>query len=38
MPIETTVIDVIEEPAPGVLVVTEFEAVRVNLPDSDEED
>jgi hypothetical protein len=36
MPIETTIIDVIEEPAPGVMVITEFESVRVALPDSDE--
>jgi hypothetical protein len=36
MPIETTIIDVIEEPAPGVLVITEFEAVSVALPDSNE--
>ncbi len=36
MPIETTIIDVIQEPAPGVMVITEFEAVRVALPDSNE--
>ena len=36
MPIETAIIDVIEEPAPGVMVISEFEAVRVALPDSDE--
>jgi hypothetical protein len=28
-PIETTIIDVIEEPAPGVFIVSEFEEVRV---------
>jgi hypothetical protein len=36
MPIETTIIDVIEEPAPGVMVITEFESIRVGLPDSNE--
>jgi hypothetical protein len=28
MPVETTIIDVREEPAPGVIAVTEYEAVR----------
>src|SRR5262245_236707 len=28
MPVETTVIDVIEKPAPGVVAVTEYESVR----------
>jgi len=28
MPVETTIIDVIEEPAPGVVTVTEYESVR----------
>ena len=28
MPVETTIIDVIEEPAPGVVAVTEYESVR----------
>ena len=32
-PIETAVIEVVEEPAPGVVVVSEFEAVRVTVPD-----
>jgi hypothetical protein len=36
IPIETTIIDVIEEPVPGVMVITEFESVRVGLPDSNE--
>jgi hypothetical protein len=27
-PIETTIIDVIEEPVPGVVVITEYESVR----------
>jgi len=31
-PLETTIIDVIEEPAPGVIVVTEYESVRTTLP------
>jgi hypothetical protein len=28
MPVETTIIDVIEEPAPGVIAVTEYESVQ----------
>ena len=35
--VETAVIDVIEEPVPGVVTVTEFEDVRIPVPDSDEE-
>ena len=35
--IETEIIDVIEEPFPGVVTLTEFETVRVTLPDSDED-
>jgi len=35
--IETTIVDVIEEPVPGVVTVTEFEAERIVLPDSDDE-
>jgi len=35
--IETTIVDVIEEPLPGVVTVTEFEAARIVLPDTDEE-
>jgi hypothetical protein len=31
--IETTIIDVVEEPVPGVFVVTEYESVR-NVPSS----
>ena len=38
MPVDAAIIDVVEEPLPGVVVVTEFEAVRVAVPDSDEED
>lgn len=32
VPVETTIIDVIEEPAPGVMVVTEYESVRTVSP------
>lgn len=32
IPVETTIIDVIEEPAPGVFVVTEYESVRTRTP------
>ena len=38
MPVEAAIVDVVEEPVPGVVVVSEFEAVRVAVPDSDEED
>jgi len=38
MPVEATIVDVVEEPVPGVVVVSEFEAVRVAVPDSGEED
>jgi len=31
------VIDVIEEPVPGVVAITEFEEVRIPMPSSDEE-
>ena len=31
-PVETTIIDVIEEPVPGVVVVTEYESVRTMTP------
>src|SRR5260370_18536156 len=38
MPVETTIIDVIEEPAPGVVTVTEDESVRsVTSPSPGEE-
>ena len=33
-PVETTIIDVVEEPVPGVVVVTEYEAVRTIAPDT----
>ena len=33
-PLEATIIDVIEEPAPGVVVVTEYESVRTAIPTS----
>ena len=32
VPVETTIIDVIEEPVPGVVVVTEYESVRTVTP------
>jgi hypothetical protein len=32
IPVETTIIDVIDEPAPGVFVVTEYESVRTGTP------
>ena len=32
VPVETTIIDVIEEPVPGVVVVTEYESVRTAIP------
>ena len=35
-PVETTIIDVAQEPTPGVLVVSEIEASRIPLPDSNE--
>jgi hypothetical protein len=34
VPVETTIIDVIEEPVPGVVVVTEYESVQVMPPNS----
>lgn len=33
-PAETTIIDVIEEPVPGVVVVTEYESIRAVNPNS----
>jgi hypothetical protein len=32
VPVETTIIDMIEEPVPGVVVVTEYETVRTATP------
>ncbi len=32
VPVEDTIIDVIEEPVPGVVVVTEFESIRTATP------
>jgi hypothetical protein len=34
VPVETTIIDVIEEPVPGTVVVTEYESVRIGTPNS----
>jgi hypothetical protein len=33
-PVETTIIDVIEEPIPGVVIVTEYESVQTATPTS----
>ena len=38
MPVEATIVDVVEEPVPGVVVVSEFEAVPVAVPASDEDE
>jgi len=32
VPVEATIIDVIEEPVPGVVVVTEYQSVRTTTP------
>ena len=32
VPVEDTIIDVIEEPVPGVVVVTEYETIRSATP------
>jgi len=32
VPVEGTIIDVIEEPAPGVVVATEYESIRIGTP------
>ena len=32
VPFEATIVDVIEEPVPGVVVVTEFESVSTAVP------
>ena len=32
VPVEDTIIDVIEEPVPGVVVVTEYESIRTGTP------
>ena len=34
--VETTIVDIIEEPVPGVITITEFESTR--MPESNEED
>lgn len=36
--VEGEIIDVVDEPMPGVVRVTEIEATRVTLPDSDDND
>jgi hypothetical protein len=32
---ETVIVDIIDEPVPGVVVVTEFESVRISRPETD---
>jgi uncharacterized protein YhfF len=32
---ETVIVDIIDEPVPGVVVVTEFESVRISRPEKD---
>jgi hypothetical protein len=32
VPVEDTIIDVIEEPVPGTIVVTEYETIRTGAP------
>ena len=34
MPVEDVIIDVIEEPVPGLVVVTEYETIRATTPTS----
>ena len=36
--VEDTIIDVIDEPVPGVLRITEIEEVSVTVPDAEEDD
>jgi len=36
--VETEIVDVVEEPLPGLLTVTELETTRVIIPDSDAEE
>ena len=36
--VETEIVDVVEEPVPGLVTITELETTRVIIPDSDEED
>jgi hypothetical protein len=37
MSVETVIVDMIEEPVPGVVVVTEFEATGIRGPDANPE-
>ena len=32
---ETVIVDIIDEPVPGVVVVTEFESIRISRPETD---
>jgi hypothetical protein len=36
-PVETVIVDIIEEPVPGVMVVTEFEATGLRGPNANPE-
>jgi hypothetical protein len=36
--VETEIIDVVEEPVPGLVTITEFESQRLIVPESDEGD
>jgi hypothetical protein len=36
--VDTAIIDVIAEPVPGVVTITEYEASSIAVPDSDEEE
>jgi hypothetical protein len=38
VPVEATIIDVIEEPVPGVVVVTEYESIRTGTPVSSDDE
>jgi hypothetical protein len=35
--VETAIVDIVQEPVPGIVTVTEIESVRVTVPDSAEE-
>ena len=34
--VETAIVDIVQEPVPGIVTVTEIESVRVMVPDADE--
>jgi hypothetical protein len=35
VPVEDTIVDVVDEPAPGVVRVTEYETIRAIVPEDD---